>query len=397
MAEYPKILLKAGRERSLYNRHPWVFSGALQAMPTDVAEGEVVAVCDSKGELLGQAFFSSRSTISLRMLTFAQELEDIDTVAWWQNRFTEAVTLRRELFDVNQTNAYRLIHAEGDQLPGLIIDVYNTVVVLQILIVGIERKLDLITQGLHNIGYTNQFIKAKTSAHVLEDTRPESANLSGNTDEDTVQIIENGLKFNINYKSGQKTGFFIDQRDNRALLEQYSKGKTVLNTFSYSGGFSLYALRGGATRVVSVDIMADAIRQCNENVTINYPDIGNHTSVTADCFEYLKEMPDNEFDIIVLDPPAFAKSQKAVKNATRGYKQINLQAFRKIATNGIIFTYSCSQNISTELFRKIVFGAAADARRHVRIIHQLHQPPDHPISIYHPEGEYLKGLVLQIL
>jgi len=316
-------------------------------------------------------------------------------VEYWQQKLEKALALRQSQVISPETNVYRLIHAEGDFLPGLIIDVYDKVAVAQILIKGIEKRKAFLQQALYALGFQNVFVKAKSSSHVLEDIEAQSGWLNGEV-ESPVEVLENNLRFEVDFIEGQKTGFFIDQRVNRELLRTFSEGKKVLNTFSYTGGFSVYALQGGATEVHSVDISADALQICDRNVELNFPGANNHKSVVADCFNFLKDMPENEYDIIVLDPPAFAKHARAVDNASRGYKQINLQAFRRIKPGGLVFTFSCSGNISKDLFQKIVFGAAADAYRNVRIIHQLHQPADHPINIYHPEGEYLKGLVLWV-
>ena len=328
------------------------------------------------------------------MLEFGDTSHDFESVDYWSGKLSRAYAIRQNLLASPQTNAYRLVHAEGDFLPGIIIDIYANVAVGQILVKGIENRKALIVEALQKLGFENIYIKSKTSSQVLEDIQSESGWESGSIDS-PVEIIENGLKFKVDFIGGQKTGFFIDQRDSRQLVKQFSNGKKVLNTFSYTGGFSIYALAGGAHVVHSVDISKDAVAAGDDNVQLNFPN-ANHKSFAADCFEYLKEMQENYYDIIILDPPAFAKNARAVVNASRGYKQINLQAFRRIKPGGLVFTFSCSQNISTDLFRKIVFGAAADAHRNVRVIYQLHQPVDHPISIYHPEGEYLKGLVLEV-
>ena len=390
---YPRLTLKKGREKSIIQRHPWIFSGAL-ADKVNAEEGDIVEVFSHDSKLLAYGFYSSKSQISCRLFHW-DETTGIDTEAYWQNKLNEAYKLRQGLVANNATNAYRLVHAEGDNIPGLIVDIYNETAILQILIKGIENRKEMICAGLAALGFKNQYIKSKTSSHVLEDIDANSGWLLGESESPT-EIKENDLKFLVDYTGGQKTGFFLDQRDNRALLGKVSNGKTVLNTFSYTGGFSLYALAGGATEVHSVDISQDAIAMCDENVKLNFGDDNRHKGFAVDCFEYLKEMPKDYYDIIVLDPPAFAKSAKAVQNAARGYKQINLQAFRRIKAGGLLFTFSCSQNISADLFRKIVFGAAADSYRSVRVIYQLQQPPDHPVSIYHPEGEYLKGLVLYV-
>ena len=391
---YPILQLKPKRDKAIVQRHPWIFSGAL-AKPVKAEEGDIVEVQSADNKVLGYGFFSSKSQISCRMFDWSNVAPDFESVEYWQQKLEKALALRKSQVISPETNVYRLIHAEGDFLPGLIIDVYDKVAVAQILIKGIEKRKAFLQQALYALGFENVFVKAKSSSHVLEDIEAQSGWLSGEI-QSPVEVLENNLRFEVDFIEGQKTGFFIDQRVNRELLRTFSQGKKVLNTFSYTGGFSIYALQGGATEVHSVDISADALQICDRNVELNFPANNNHKSIVADCFNFLKDMPENEYDIIVLDPPAFAKHARAVDNASRGYKQINLQAFRRIKPGGLVFTFSCSQNISKDLFQKIVFGAAADAYRNVRIIHQLHQPADHPINIYHPEGEYLKGLVLWV-
>lgn len=390
---YPVLLLKPKRERSILLRHPWIFSGAMGKAPT-AGEGDIVAVQSSDARVLGYGFYSAKSQIVCRMFEWGDADYDFEKNDYWYAKLARAKALREALVISGETNAYRLLHAEGDFLPGLIIDVYADVAVVQILIKGIEDRKQLIADALKKLGFHNIYVKSKTSSHVLEDIESASGWLAGEV-ASPVEALENGLKFKVDFAGGQKTGFFIDQRDNRELLRRLSNGKHVLNTFSYTGGFSVYALAGGAVQVDSVDISKDAIEMCNEIVELNFPG-APHKGYVEDCFEFLKNMPEDLYDIIVLDPPAFAKHSRAVENASRGYKQINLQAFRRIKSGGLLFTYSCSQNISKELFQKIVFGAAADAGRNVRIVYQLHQPADHPINIYHPEGEYLKGLVLWV-
>lgn len=390
----PILHLNPKREKSILNRHPWIFSGAVKKVTKGTAEGDIVEVQSAEGQVLGYGFYSSRSQISCRMFDWSREPQDFESTDYWLKKIETAYKLRKQLVADSGTNSYRLIHAEGDFLPGLIIDIYANVAVAQVLILGIEKRKIQIAEALAALGFNNIYIKAKTSSQVLEDVRSDSDWLAG-THISPVDILENGLKFKVDFVEGQKTGFFIDQRDNRALLGQLSKDKKVLNAFSYSGGFSVYALAGGATDVHSLDISQSAMDMAVENIALNFPD-APHKPIVQDCFEFLREMEANYYDIIVLDPPAFAKHARAVENASRGYKQINMHAFAKIKPGGLVFTFSCSQNISKDLFQKIVFGAAADAGRNVRIIHQLHQPADHPINIFHPEGEYLKGLVLWV-
>ena len=390
---YPQLVLLPKKERSIINRHPWIFSGAVKQI-RNASDGDIVEIVGNDAKVLGYGFYSQKSQIVCRMFEWSDHPQDFETVEYWQKKIESAILLRKGTVFNNSTNTYRLIHAEGDFLPGIIIDVYAEVAVLQILITGVERIKTLIQSALLNLGFNHRYLKTKVSAHVLEDVQKESEWLSGGVAAPVI-VRENDVTFAVDFVKGQKTGFFIDQRDNRKLLESYCEGKRVLNAFSYSGGFSVYALKGKAIEVCSLDISKDAIATAEENVRMNGYD-SNHKGIVKDCFEYLKDMEENLFDIIVLDPPAFAKHARAVENASRGYKQINLRAFQKIRPNGIVFTFSCSQNISKDLFQKIVFSAAADARRNVRIIHQLHQPLDHPINIFHPEGEYLKGLVLSV-
>lgn len=387
------LQLKKGKEKSIINRHPWIFSGAIQAMKGG-QEGDIVSVIDAENKLLGYGFLSIKSQIVCRMFEWDVHIYREINADYWYEKIAKAYALRKALINSEETNTYRLLHAEGDFFPGIIADVYDKVVVVQLLIKGTERIASTIIEGLSRCGFEHIYLKAKTSSLVLEDIRTESGWIKGGVDVPVV-VKENNVLFSVDFINGQKTGFFIDQRENRALLKSYSKGKNVLNTFCYTGGFSVYALSGGAAKVDSVDISKEAVDLCNQNVALNKFE-NTHEGFAADCFDFLGTIKENYYDIIVLDPPAFAKSAKAVNNATRGYKQINLKAFRKIKKGGLLFTYSCSQNIDKELFQKIVFGAAADAHRNVRIIHQMHQPLDHPINIYHPEGEYLKGLVLYV-
>ncbi len=389
---YPILQLKLKRERSILLKHPWIFSGGLERKPK-AQEGEIVEVRSHHNDILGYGFYSEKSQISCRMFDWQSQPSEFEKADYWTNKIAQALALRKAILPAD-TDAYRLLHAEGDFLPGIIADVYANVVVLQILVKGIEQRKELILEAFRQNGFENIYLKTKTSSQNIEEISSTSGWLSGGGAGKVISR-ENGLQFNVDFVDGQKTGFFIDQRDNRQLLKTLSNGKKVLNTFCYTGGFSVYALSGGATEVHSVDISAEAVRLAEENVLLNFPD-APHKGFAVDCFDYLKDMPENEYDLIVLDPPAFAKNARAIDNASRGYKQINMRAFKKIRPGGILFTFSCSQNISKDLFQKIVFGAAADVGRNVRIIHQLHQPADHPVNIYHPEGEYLKGLVLWV-
>jgi 23S rRNA (cytosine1962-C5)-methyltransferase len=375
-------------------RHPWIFSGAIKTLP-NAENGDIVSVHDNDNKLLGYGFFSSQSQISCRLFEFTTTPMRFDGPEYWHEKIRNAFALRQRFVQNQHTNCFRLLHAEGDFIPGVIADVYGHVVVLQVLIKGTEKIKDYLIEAIRAIGYQSVYLKNKQNTEWLEDVQLTNGWLSDQQSVQTVEVLENNLRFHIDFEKGQKTGFFLDQRDNRALLGHYSAGKKVLNAFCYTGGFSVYALAGGATEVHSVDSSKDAIAVCDKNIEINFGSEAAHESVAEDCFDYLKKTTE-EYDIMVLDPPAFAKNARSIPNASRGYKELNLLGFKKIKPGGLIFTFSCSQHIDTDLFRKIVFGAAADARRNVRILHQLHQPADHPVNIYHPESEYLKGLVLYV-
>jgi len=384
------LLIKPKKERAFINRHPWLFTGAVQRLP-EAENGEIVEVISNEKGLLGYGFYNPNSQICCRIFEFSQTPVEINH-EYWRAKIEKAYNLRQSILNLSNTNCYRLLHAEGDFFPGIIADVYNNTVVLQILIKGTEKLLPIIEGELLRLGFKHIYLKTKNSSQKIEgitvkNWRTEPATMP-------VEVLENGLKYYVNVETGQKTGFFIDQRNNRDTVKGFSKNVKLLNTFCYSGGFSVYALAGGAKEVHSVDISKDAIAQCDSNVKLNGFE-GKHTSFAMDCFDYLKQT-NEAYDIIVLDPPAFAKSAKNVHNAARGYKELNLMAIKKIKPNGLIFTFSCSQNIDKSLFQKIVFGAAADAKRNVRILEHLSQTPDHPINIYHPEGEYLKGLLLWV-
>ena len=348
-----------------------------------------MAIQDHSGQHLGYGFYSNQSQIVARMFEWSDVKIDQD---YWNKKVQNAFQMRAHLRS-EETNSYRLLHAEGDFFPGIIADVYDKVVVLQLVIRGSERMVDQIIEALKSVGFEHVYLRLKNSSKALEKAELREGWLLGEHPSPII-VKENGFSFEVDFIDGQKTGFFLDQRDNRNLVGQYAWGKQVLNAFSYSGGFSVYALGHGAAHCDSVDISSAAVEQANKNIALN--GLKNHEGIAVDCFEFLSEMPDNHYDLIVLDPPAFAKHKRALKNATRGYKQINMKAIKKIKPGGMLFTYSCSQNISKELFQKIIFGAAADVGRNVRIVHQLHQPSDHPINIYHPEGEYLKGLALYV-
>lgn len=384
------IVLKPKKERALINRHPWLFTGAVEQFPK-AANGEIVQVQDNSGRLLGYGFFNDSSQICCRIFEFTTEPVELNN-NYWFGKLERALALRKANLNLSHTNCYRLLHAEGDFFPGVIADVYGDTVVLQILVKGTENLIEIIKEGILRLGFKHIYIKAKSSAKLLEDVQ--AGSWLTEPVELPARVEENSVKFFVDFETGQKTGFFLDQRNSRLLLKTHSENKRVLNTFCYTGGFSIYALAGGAQLVHSVDISKDAIAMCDKNVALNGHQ-NRHQSYVADCFDFLKQTQE-QYDIIVLDPPAFAKNARNVPNATRGYKELNLVAMKKIVSGGLIFTFSCSQNIDSDLFQKIVFGAAADARRNVRILMHLSQPADHPVNIFHPEGEYLKGLLLWV-
>ncbi len=390
---YKRVILKRGKEESLLRFHPWVFSGAIDKTEK-LEEGDFVTVYSHDGDLIGNGQYQIGS-IAVRMLCFDDsEINEEFFVTRLQNAFQ----LRKSLNLMRpDNNAFRLVHGEGDFLPGLVIDVYGSTAVVQAHSPGMhfQRKIiaDALTK-LPGLNVQNVYYKSETTLPFKAQLDPQNEYLVGKFDTDVA--LENGLKFHVDWLKGQKTGFFVDQRENHSLLQKYSNGRRVLNTFCYTGAFSLYALRGGATLVDSVDSSAKAIALTNANVELNFPNEKKHKAFTADAFKFLDEMGENSYDLIVLDPPAFAKHRSALRNALIGYRKINSKAFEKLPKGGILFTFSCSQAVNKEQFRLAVFSAAAMARRKVRILHQLTQPADHPINIYHPEGEYLKGLVLYV-
>ena len=392
---YKTIVLKRGKADSLRRFHPWVFSGAIQTLPDDLKEGEIVRVEDASSQFLAVGHYQIGS-IAIRILSFEDVVVDD---AFWDERLSEALMLRRALNLLRaDNNIFRLVHGEGDRLPGLIVDIYGETAVMQAHSVGMHYARHQIAQSLQRIlgkSVTQVYYKSETTLHYKANLEELDGPLLGNVSNNNV-AVENDLRFHIDWLRGQKTGFFIDQRENRLLLQHYSNKRHVLNMFCYTGGFSVYALRGGAQEVVSVDSSAKAIDLTNANVALNYPNCDHHKAYAEDAFKFL-DKADDIYDLIVLDPPAFAKHKEAVRNALKGYTRLNLQAMRKIKRGGILFTFSCSQAISKDQFRLAVFTAAAQSGRYVRILHQLHQPADHPVNIYHPEGEYLKGLVLEII
>lgn len=392
---YKKIKLKPKKEDSLRRFHPWIFSGAVQEKDNDLTEGEVVTVYTAVGDFIAIGHYQIGS-IEVRVLSF--EEEDIDQ-SFWERRLRSAFDLRKSIGLVSSdNNSYRLVHGEGDSLPGLIIDIYAETAVIQSHSVGMHEDRLVISEALKVVmgdSLKNIYYKSETTLPYKADLGAENEYLYGGKDVTEV-AVENGLKFYPDWVKGQKTGFFVDQRDNRALLEKYANGRSVLNMFCYTGGFSFYAMRGYAKLVHSVDSSSKAIMLTNKNVEINFPDDKRHEAYAEDAFKFLGKINKGDYDLIVLDPPAFAKHRGAIRNALQGYKRLNAVAFDKIASGGIIFTFSCSQVITKEAFRLAVFSAAAMSGRKVRILHQLSQPADHPVNIYHPEGEYLKGLVLYV-
>lgn len=388
------LFLRRGKSESLKRFHPWVFSGAIAGANGKLNEGDVVRIVSNENELMGYGHYQIGS-IAVRMLTFKEEKIDH---AFWVTRLSEALRLRKalQLTGRADNNIYRLVHGEGDRLPGLVIDVYGKTAVMQAHSVGMHVSREQIADALIEASeglIENVYYKSETTLPFKADLHKENGFLRGH-DEGNV-AVENGLKFHIDWLRGQKTGFFVDQRENRSLLEHYAKGRNVLNMFCYTGGFSVYAMRGGANLVHSVDSSAKAIDLTRANAEMNFPGDARHEAFAEDAFKFLEQAGSN-YDLIVLDPPAFAKHKDALPRALKGYTRLNAIAFRKIKPGGIVFTFSCSQAVNKDQFRLAVFTAAAQSGRHVRILHQLHQPADHPINIYHPEGEYLKGLVLEV-
>ena len=391
---YKQVYLRKGKEESLLRFHPWVFSGAIASLDEGIEEGEIVKVITSKGDCIAIGHYQIGS-IAVRVLTFKDVNIDDD---FWCSRLKSAIDMRVKLgiADNPQNNTYRLVHGEGDNLPGLVIDVYGRTAVMQAHSVGMHVYRKEIASALVTVmgkRIANVYYKSETTLPFKADLGQENGFLYGGSEDNTA--IENGLKFHVDWLKGQKTGFFVDQRENRSLLESYSKGKRVLNMFCYTGGFSFYAMRGGAKLVHSVDSSAKAIELTKRNVELNFPNDSRHEAFCEDAFKYL-DKAGGDYDLVILDPPAFAKHRAALRNALKGYTRLNVKAFEKMKSGGILFTFSCSQVVTKDNFRNAVFTAAAMAGRKVRILHQLHQPADHPINIYHPEGEYLKGLVLYV-
>ena len=388
------VYLKKGKEDSLKRFHPWVFSGAIHHADEGIEEGETVKVITSSGDFIAVGHFQIGS-IAVRVLSFQDVAIDR---SFWKSRLESSLRMRIAigLADNPHNNTYRLVHGEGDNLPGLVVDIYGKTAVMQAHSVGMHVCWAEIADTLIEVmdgRVENVYYKSETTLPYKADLQQENGFIHGGSNDNTA--VENGLKFHVDWLKGQKTGFFVDQRDNRSLLERFAKGKKVLNMFCYTGGFSFYAMRGGAELVHSVDSSAKAIELTMRNVELNFPGDKRHQAFCDDAFKYLDRMGD-QYDLIVLDPPAFAKHRGALHNALKGYTRLNLKAFERIQPGGILFTFSCSQVVTKDNFRNAVFTAAALSGRKVRILHQLHQPSDHPINIYHPEGEYLKGLVLYV-
>lgn len=392
---YKRVYLKSGKEESLKRFHPWIFSGAIARVENEPEEGEVVDVYTSEKEFIACGHFQIGS-IAVRVLSFVQEPVDR---AFWVRKLSCARKVREALGLIGnpQTNTYRLVHGEGDNLPGLIVDIYGKTAVMQAHSAGMHLDRMEIAAALSEVmddTVQNIYYKSETTLPFKADLlATENGFIRGGSVDNVA--MENGLKFHVDWLKGQKTGFFVDQRENRRLLERYAAGRNVLNMFCYTGGFSFYAMRGGARLVHSVDSSSKAIDLTNENVQLNFPGDVRHQAFAEDAFKYLDRMGE-QYDLIILDPPAFAKHRDALRNALRGYTKLNAKAFEKIRPGGILFTFSCSQVVTKDNFRNAVFTAAAQAGRTVRILHQLTQPGDHPVNIYHPEGEYLKGLVLYV-
>ncbi len=391
---YKNIYLRRGKEESLQRFHPWIFSGAIHHADDGIAEGDVVRVITAEGAFIAVGHYQIGS-IAVRVLSFRDITIDRD---FWRARLDAALQMRRSIgtADNPRNDTYRLVHGEGDNLPGLIIDCYGSTAVMQAHSVGMHVARQEIGEALVEVmgsRISHVYYKSETTLPFKAGLGQENGFIIGSTDDNTA--VENGLRFHVDWLRGQKTGFFVDQRENRALLEQYAKDKSVLNMFCYTGGFSVYAMRGGARLVHSVDSSAKAIELTNRNIELNFPGDSRHEAFCDDAFKYL-DANDNKYDLIVLDPPAFAKHRGALRNALKGYTRLNVKGLERIRHGGLLFTFSCSQVVTKDNFRNAVFTAAAQTGRKVRILHQLHQPADHPINIYHPEGEYLKGLVLYV-
>lgn len=394
MMNYKSVFLKKGKEDSLLRFHPWIFSGAIQSADDGIHEGDIVKVFTVNGDFIAIGHYQLGS-IAVRVLTFEDSTIDLN---FWKSRLLSAFMMRKSIgiADNPHNDTYRLVHGEGDNLPGLIIDCYGKTAVMQAHSVGFHVCRNEIAQALVEVlegRIDNVYYKSETTLPFKADLRKENGFIYGGTVDNVAR--ENGLSFHVDWLKGQKTGFFVDQRENRQLLESYAKDRSVLNMFCYTGGFSVYAMRGGAKLVHSVDSSAKAVDLTNRNISLNFKDDVRHKAFCDDAFKFLDRHED-KYDLIILDPPAFAKHRSALRNALKGYTRLNVKGLEKIKSGGILFTFSCSQVVTKDQFRQAVFTAAAQSKRKVRILHQLHQPSDHPINIYHPEGEYLKGLVLYV-
>lgn len=400
MRTYKTIILKKGKEDSLQRKHPWVFSGAIYNADETLQEGDVVRILTANGDFIAVGHWQIGS-IAVRILSFVDEEINVE---FYENRLSTALDVRKSIGllrseEQNGTtvnNTFRLVHGEGDGLPGLVIDFYADTAVMQAHSVGMHCDRLMIAQALKRVmgdELLAVYYKSETTLPYKADLSQENGFILGTSTNDIA--VENGLKFHIDWLKGQKTGFFVDQRDNRSLLEQYSKGRKVLNMFCYTGGFSVYSMRGGAELVHSVDSSAKAVELVNKNIELNFPKDTRHKAFAVDAFKYLDEMGE-KYNLVILDPPAFAKHRDALKQALRGYTKLNARAMEKIPKGSILFTFSCSQAVNKDQFRTAIFAAAMQTGRNIRILHQLHQPADHPINIFHPEGEYLKGLVVYI-
>jgi 23S rRNA (cytosine1962-C5)-methyltransferase len=400
MKTYKTIVLKKGKEDSLQRKHPWVFSGAIYNADETLQEGDVVRILTANGDFIAVGHWQIGS-IAVRILSFVDEEINVE---FYENRLSTALDVRKSIGllrseEQNGTtinNTFRLVHGEGDGLPGLVIDFYADTAVMQAHSVGMHCDRLMIAQALKRVmgdELLAVYYKSETTLPYKADLCQENGFILGSSTNDIA--VENGLKFHIDWLKGQKTGFFVDQRDNRSLLEQYSKGRKVLNMFCYTGGFSVYSMRGGAELVHSVDSSAKAVELVNKNIELNFPNDTRHKAFAVDAFKYLDEMGE-KYNLVILDPPAFAKHRDALKQALRGYTKLNARAMEKMPKGSILFTFSCSQAVNKDQFRTAIFAAAMQTGRNIRILHQLHQPADHPINIFHPEGEYLKGLVVYI-
>jgi len=399
---FPILRLKTGKERATNNRHPWIFSGAVGYVHEDAKNGDIVRVERADKTMVGFGFYNPRAMIQCRVFEFTEAgLDSEVNEAYWRNKIERAWEIRKQYVleaSEGSTTACRIIHAEGDLFPGIIADLYHNVLVIDVLIEGTKRLIPTLEKLFMEVLPIERVVSRVKEKKPKQQTTTSEENETGTSD--LVQFEEHDLMYEADISGGQKTGFFLDQRDSRLLIRNYAANKKVLNTFSYSGGFSLNALVAGAISVDSVDLSVKALAEAERNLALNNEALAEvsdrHRIIKADCFKFLAEMEQDAYDLIVLDPPAFTKHKKTVPQASRGYKELNLKAIKKIAPGGILFTYSCSQHVDRDLFRKIVFSAAADAGRSARIVHQIGHAIDHPINIYHPENEYLKGLVLMI-